>query len=69
MQLLPWGPPPKHSAVPYVYRDDEGNLYDIKFPMGEAPAETFVDFGRIRVKRVFTAAPAHFKGGGWASKS
>jgi putative FmdB family regulatory protein len=34
----------------------------------EAPKEVFCDKCKVKMSRVWTATPTHFKGDGWASK-
>jgi predicted nucleic acid-binding Zn ribbon protein len=53
--------------VKYQYKDPDGYMCDIEFPMGDAPEVVVIDSTVLR--RSFTVPGVVFKGGGWASKS
>jgi hypothetical protein len=67
-----------NRGVVYVYREYVGfpdfdvptdHYIEQRWIMGKAPDRQVWDYGRSELRRVYTAAPAHFKGSGWASKS
>lgn len=57
----------KTGALPtswptYVYRDTEdGSLHEVRYPMGKAPDEIPLDYGRRTGRRVFTTAAVHVR--------
>jgi predicted nucleic acid-binding Zn ribbon protein len=51
----------------YTYRDEDGGLHDLEFPMGEAPGLYYDKKYPSALRRVFTAPGVQFKGGGFYS--
>lgn len=65
-----------NRGVVYVYREYVGfpdfdtptnNYIEQRWVMGKAPVRQLWDYGRSELRRVYTPAPAHFKGSGFYS--